>query len=333
VKKKMKKIWIGIGIAVILALLNGCGGGGGGPSITPTSPPTSDEVSKLLPMEQNQTLKYSWTVSSSINANATGNFEIGQKRFQLGPIPLLIPLPKFLPQRDGTHNYSGSASAKVDGTLTNQVITTNSGVTFPANWPSNIVTVETDIGQGSGSATATLSIDGKPQTKTQSVNLGPLLAREFLTNDNGKVQCWGMQTKNTDWGSVVDFSSHLGGSPLLLLQAAASSWDVVPHIENDIFSADVKATLLGKGTYGGKECYVVRYTLENFKLKTLTIQDVQITKYNLSSNRIDVWYAPNTGMVHAEGGITLTAEFSAPQYSATGKITNLTVSFSTSLQQ
>jgi hypothetical protein len=245
----------------------------------------------------------------------------------------LIPLPKFLPQRDGTHNYSGSASAKVDGTLTNQVITTNSGVTFPANWPSNIVTVETDIGQGSGSATATLSIDGKPQTKTQSVNLGPLLAREFLTNDNGKVQCWGMQTKNSDWGSVVDFSSHLGGSPLLLLQADASSWDVVPHIENDIFSADVKATLLGKGTYGGKECYVVRYTLENFKLKTLTIQDVQITKYNLSSNRIDVWYAPNTGMVHAEGGITLTAEFSAPQYSATGKITNLTVSFSTSLQQ
>jgi hypothetical protein len=28
VKEKMKKIWIGIGIAVILALLNGCGGGG-----------------------------------------------------------------------------------------------------------------------------------------------------------------------------------------------------------------------------------------------------------------------------------------------------------------
>ena len=329
----MKKIWIGIGIAVILALLNGCGGGGGGPSITPTSPPTSDEVSKLLPMEQNQTLKYSWTVSSSINVNATGNFEIGQKRFQLGPIPLLIPLPKFLPQRDGTHNYSGSASAKVDGTLTNQVITTNSGVTFPANWPSNIVTVETDIGQGSGSATATLSIDGKPQTETHSFDLDPLLAREFLTNDSGKVQCWGMQTKNSDWGSIEDFTADFVGSPLVLLQADKSSWDVVPHIDNDIFSADIKATLLGKGTYGGKECYVVRYTLENFKLKTVTFQDVRITSYNLTSSYIDVWYAPNTGIVHSEGKMTLTAELSAPKYNAKGKITNLTISFSTSLKQ
>jgi hypothetical protein len=244
----------------------------------------------------------------------------------------LIPLPKFLPQRDGTHNYSGSASAKVDGTLTNQVITTNPGVTFPANWPSNIGTVETDTGQGSGSATATLSIDGKPQTETHSVDLDPLLAREFLTNDSGKVQCWGMQTKNSDWGSIEDFTADFVGSPLVLLQADKSSWDVVPHLDNDIFSADIKATLLGKQTVGSYDCYVVRYTLENFKLKTLTFPDVQITSYNLTSS-IDVWYAPGTGIVKSEGKMTLAAELSAPKYNATGKITNLTISFLTSLKQ
>jgi len=326
----MKKIWIGIGIAVILALLSSCGGGGGGgPSITPTSPPTSDEVSKLLPMEQNQTLKYSWTVSSSINANATGNFEIGQKRFQLGPIPLLIPLPKFLPQRDGTHTYSLSANATINGTLTT-TITTNPGVTFPANWPQNIITVETDTGQGSGSATATLSIDGKPQTETHSVDVDPLLTREFLTNDSGKVKCWGMQTKNSDWGSIEDFTADFGGSPLLLLQADTSSWDVVPHIDTEDFSADIKATLLGKQTVGSYDCYVVKYTLANFQLKTQP-ENGNVTINNFAPT-ITVWYAPGTGIVKSEGIISLTGSFQDYESNAKGSITKMEIKFSTSLK-
>lgn len=128
----MKKIWIGISIAVILALLSSCGGGGG----AGVTPPQADDVASLFPLTQGQTRTYDWSETHHSYTKVTATFTLGlaKRKLQAGPLSFNIPLPKFSPlKRAETHTYESIIDETNTGTDIETIIGTHTGDPFPSN--------------------------------------------------------------------------------------------------------------------------------------------------------------------------------------------------------
>lgn len=322
----MKKLWLGLFSAVVLALLfSGCGGGGGGG----VTPPPAGDVARLFPISQGTTWVYDTSETQYTDFKFTGAVVTMEKRnLRAGPFSIPIVVPKgFLSPRQGTHTYESITDSALTGTDTSTIVGTYAGDPFP---PGVTTTIEETHLQGTEKVKYVTKMDGQVIDQHEDQFDVEAWDRSYYTNDNGEVKWWGNQHKeNTEWGTINPYNP-----PWLLFKGGATSW-TVGHIEQDIegavFSADMVANLVGQETVtvpaGTFTCYKVVYKLINVKLENPPT-GVQVTSYNLNMTTT-VWLALDKGIVKSESKTTFNASFKEQESGVTGNVSMTSTSTQT----